>query len=38
LKHARPNINLFGQKGGHYYAPKTKRSNQNLKIEKIRII
>jgi hypothetical protein len=38
LKHARPYINLIRRKGGHYYAPKTKRSNQNLKIEKIRII
>ena len=38
LKHARPLNNFFAEKGEYIYAPKRKRSNQNLKIEKIRNI
>jgi hypothetical protein len=37
LKHARPWTNLFRRKGGKHYAPKTKQSNQNYKLEKFRI-
>jgi hypothetical protein len=36
LKHARPLNNFFAKKGEYIYAHKRKRSNQNLKIEKIR--